>query len=73
MMHALLGAGDSKKVMYISTAILWLVYIPLGWILGIYFNFGLNGVWVANLIVQISLALIYTSLWKTGKWKEIRI
>ncbi|MCM8541304.1 MAG: MATE family efflux transporter [Lentisphaeraceae bacterium] len=73
MMHALLGAGDSKKVMYISTTILWLVYIPLGWILGIYFNFGLNGVWVANLIVQISLALIYTALWKTGKWKEIRI
>lgn len=72
-MHALLGAGDSKKVMYISTLVLWAVYIPMGWILGIYFNMGLNGIWIANLIVQILLALIYTSLWKTGQWKKISI
>lgn len=73
MMHALLGAGDSKKVMYISTLLLWIVYIPMGWLLGIYFDLGLNGIWTANLIVQISMAVIYTTLWKTGKWKEIRI
>ena len=73
MMHALLGAGDSKKVMYISTLLLWIVYIPMGWLLGIYFELGLNGIWTANLIVQISMAVIYTALWKTGKWKEIRI
>ena len=73
MMHALLGAGDSKKVMYISTLLLWLLYIPLSWFLGIYFDLGLNGIWTANLLVQISMALIYTALWKSGKWKEIKI
>lgn len=72
-MHALLGAGDSKKVMYISTLILWAVYIPLGWILGIYFTMGLNGIWISNLAVQVLLAIIYTALWKSGEWKKIKI
>ena len=72
-MHALLGAGDSKRVMYITVIAQWLVYIPLGWLLGIYINWGLNGVWTANLVAQILMAVVYTVLWKSGKWKQIKI
>ena len=73
MMHSLLGAGDSKRVMYISILMQWGVYIPLGWLLGIYSNFGLNGVWTANLATQALMAIIYTALWKKGSWEKIKI
>lgn len=73
MMHALLGAGDSHRVMYISIIMQWGVYIPLGWILGIQAGFGLNGVWTANLATQAFLAVIYTALWKKGSWESISI
>ena len=73
MMHSLLGAGDSKRVMLISILMQWGIYIPLGWLLGLILNQGLNGVWTANLITQISMAGIYTYLWKRGNWKEIDI
>ena len=72
-MHALLGAGDSKRVFYISTFIQWLIYIPLARLLAHYCSMGLSGVWASNLLVQILLALIYGSLWKQGKWKKIKI
>ena len=73
MMHSLLGAGASKKVMYISILMQWGVYIPLGWVLGIYSGFGLNGVWTANLATQTLMAVVYTSLWKKGSWEKITI
>jgi len=71
MMHSLLGAGDSKKVMYISILMQWGVYIPLGWLLGIYSSLGLNGVWTANLVTQALMAIVYTALWKKGSWEKI--
>ena len=73
LQHAILGAGDSKKVMFISTASSWIFYLPLAWFLGHTLNGNLNGVWTANLIIQVSMALIYGWLWKSGYWKNIRI
>ncbi|MCM8537784.1 MAG: MATE family efflux transporter [Lentisphaeraceae bacterium] len=73
LQHAILGAGDSKKVMILTTASSWLFYLPLAWLLGHTLNQGINGVWIANLIVQASLAATYMYFWKTGYWKNIKI
>ena len=72
-MHALLGAGDSHRVFYISTIMQWLVYIPLGWLLATYMELGLSGIWTSNLLVQIILAYTYTKMWRRGNWKKINI
>ncbi len=73
MMHALLGAGDSKRVMLASFIMQWGIYIPLGWFLGIYLNYGLSGVWLANLLNQFILAATFLTLWQKGKWQKINI
>lgn len=73
MMHASIGAGDSKRVMYNSIFIQWAIYIPLSLFLGITAKYGLNGIWVANLITQLITVGLYTHLWKKGEWKKIRI
>ncbi|MCH2207179.1 MAG: MATE family efflux transporter [Lentisphaerales bacterium] len=73
LQHSILGAGDSKKVMYISTGSSWLFYLPLAWFMGHTINWNLNGIWTANLILQIGLAFIYALLWRNGYWKSIKI
>ena len=73
LQHALLGAGDSKKVMFLSITSSWLFYLPLAWLMAHTFGWRLNGIWIANLIIQLALAMTYALLWKKGHWKTIKI
>ena len=73
MQNALLGAGDSHRVMYISIGTHWLFYLPASWLMGIYFQWNLNGIWLANIFTQILLAAVFSNLWFAGNWKKIKI
>lgn len=73
LQHSILGAGDSKKVMYISTGSSWLFYLPVAWFMGHSLGWKLNGIWTANLLLQVSLAAVYAGLWRNGYWKSIKI
>lgn len=68
---ALRGAGDTKAPMWIGGVGLWLIRLPLSFMLSRYFGMGIIGVWVAmtvDLFVRFSL-----SVWRyyRGRWKEI--
>jgi MATE family multidrug resistance protein len=73
MQHALLGAGDSRRVMLISTQTQWLFYLPLAWFMGSYMDWRLNGIWAANIFAQILLSVVFSRLWFKGDWKKIKI
>jgi len=72
-MHALLGAGDSRRVLIISALAQWAFYIPLGWWLGLEAGWGLKGIWVANLLTQFVLFGLYLYYWKSERWRTISI
>ena len=73
MQYALLGAGDSKRVMYISTGAQWLFYLPLAWLMAQTLDWRLNGIWTANLLNQVLLAVVFYKMWINGHWKKIKI
>ena len=53
---ALNGAGDTKSVMMIVVTSMWLVRLPLCYILGIYFGLGASAVWWsmnASILIQM--------------------
>lgn len=68
---ALRGAGDTKAPMYIGGVGLWLIRLPLSYILSLTFGMGIMGVWVAmtiDLFVRFGLS---TMRYYRGKWKSI--
>lgn len=73
LMQALLGAGDSKRVMLVSIVFQWGIYLPalfvltqMGWI-------GLTGIWLLQMGYRALQTIVFTGLWKQGKWQSIKV
>jgi multidrug resistance protein, MATE family len=73
LMQALLGAGDSKRVMLVSVSFQWLIYLPalfvltkIGWI-------GLTGIWILQMGYRALQTMVFTGLWRQGRWQNIRV
>jgi Na+-driven multidrug efflux pump len=47
MRQGLRGVGDSMWTFYITTASSYLIRLPAAWLLGVYFDMGLQGIWIA--------------------------
>ncbi len=70
---ALSGAGDTKFTAYLSIAASWGIFVPLSYLFGITFNFGLAGPWIAfALFLFVEAGLIIFRVWQ-GKWKHIEV
>jgi len=70
--RALGGAGDTLVPMLISFVSLWLVQIPLAFILPRFFGLGLDGVWWA-VAVAFTVNGLLTLIWfQIGYWKKRR-
>lgn len=62
------GAGDTKSVMFIVTLTLWLIRIPLAFILGISLGFGAVGIWWAMNTSICFQALFMSIRYFRKKW-----
>ncbi|WP_085297448.1 MATE family efflux transporter [Cognaticolwellia mytili] len=66
---SLRASGDAK---YVSTAgfiIMWFIALPLAWLFGLHFAYGLVGIWVATSIDECMRGFIALKRWQTGKWR----
>ncbi|HPA73832.1 MAG TPA: MATE family efflux transporter, partial [Spirochaetota bacterium] len=55
----LMGAGDTRSMMYVITGTFWTVRIPLAYVLGVAMGFGPPGVWWAmNASIAANAALL---------------
>ena len=72
-MHAMLGAGDAKRVMYISIGTQWLLFLPLAFVIGPILGYGLLGVWLWQGITRILQAALFLSKWRGRKWQHIEV
>ena len=62
------GAGDTRSVMVITAIGVWLVRIPLCYILGIHFGLGVTAVWwVMNFSIIVQAVLLTGRYWNK-KW-----
>ncbi|MCB1172525.1 MAG: MATE family efflux transporter [Leptospiraceae bacterium] len=72
LMNALLGAGDSRRVMQVSILLQWGLFLP-GAALLVFLGYGLTAVWIANACYRTGLALIFWYLWRQGRWQSIKV
>jgi len=72
-MHALLGAGDARRVMLVSIGVQWLIFLPLAYLFGPVLGFGLLGVWLLQGGSRTLNALLFVNMWRGRKWQHISV
>ena len=73
LMNALIGAGDTRRSMWISVIAQWIFFLPLAFIAGPMLGFGLLGVWVVNAVYRAGQAVACVHQWKARHWAGIEI
>jgi len=73
LMNALLGAGDSKKVMFVTILMQWFLFLPLAYFLGPVSGGGLLTIWFLFVGYRGVQSFIFMGMWKKGTWAKIRL
>jgi multidrug resistance protein, MATE family len=71
--QALFGAGNTRFVMFVELILHFCCLVPLAWLLGITFGFGLVGIWSAALVYVVLLTAVMVWKFKSGDWKTIKL
>jgi len=73
LMNALLGAGDTKRVAAVSIGMQWLFFLPLAYVVGPLWGYGLVGIWALNGLYQAIQTSIYVMFWRGSAWEDIKV
>ncbi len=71
--NALQAAGDTLYVMYLEIVTHWIIFLPVAFLLGVTFGYGIIGAWAG---LPVYIVLYTTFAWqkfRSGSWKTIRV
>ncbi|WP_350022560.1 MATE family efflux transporter [Turicibacter sanguinis] len=66
--NALKAAGDINYPFILGIVGMWVICIPVAYVLGIWFDLGLAGIWIAFAVDECFRGLVFTIRWKSQKW-----
>jgi putative MATE family efflux protein len=72
-MHGMLGAGDARRVMFISVGTQWLLFLPLAFVFGPVMGYGLLGVWLWQGTTRTLQSWLFLTMWRGRKWQRIEV
>lgn len=67
------GAGDTTAVMLMTVVRLWVVFLPISYVLIITLNQGVAGLWQAELFSYLLFSSLMLKRFKGNKWTNINI
>lgn len=67
------GAGDTRTPTLINLVFFWMIQIPLGYLLAVYYNWEHSGVFWAVFFSETSVGLFTLWLFKRGNWKKTQV
>ncbi len=67
------GAGDTRGTMWVIITAMWLIRLPLAYVLASILDFGATGVWVAMIISMTFQGLLMALRFHRGQWKKLRV
>jgi putative MATE family efflux protein len=73
LMNALLGAGDNLRVMAVTLVLQWVAFMPVAYLVGPVFGFGMTGVWLAHIGYRSLQAGVFAFRWRSRCWTRIRV
>lgn len=66
--NALRSAGDVNFPFYVGVAVQWTVSVGFSYLFGIYWGWGLVGMWCAFLLDENIRALLFVKRWNSMRW-----
>jgi len=66
------GAGDTRGTMWIIVFAMWVIRLPLAYVLSIIMKYGATGVWVAMLASLVIQGMLMAWRFHKGRWKELK-
>lgn len=73
MNGAMQGAGDTVRPMWITVISLWLLRVPLAWLLALPLHMGASGAWLSMALTQGVAGLLGMWFFKQGAWKTYKV
>jgi putative MATE family efflux protein len=73
LMNAMIGAGDTRRSMWISVIAQWGFFLPFAFIVGSALGYGLLGVWIVNAIYRSGQAVACIQQWAGRHWVGIKL
>ncbi|MGH0037837.1 MAG: MATE family efflux transporter [Myxococcota bacterium] len=70
---ALRGAGDTRWPFVLRFVLSWGLFVPLAWLIGFVWGFGLTGAWFGGMIYVAVLAAFLVGRFHSGAWHHVRI
>ncbi len=67
------GAGDTRFPMIITAAAIWLIRLPLAYVLGVTLGWGLVGAWTAMSLDMVMRGIFNFWRFRSGRWKAITV
>jgi putative MATE family efflux protein len=73
LMHALLGAGDARRVMMVAVSTQWLMFLPLAYLVGPVLGLGLTAIWISQGVYRTVQAGLFFRFWQSRRWARIHV
>ncbi|MEM6960297.1 MAG: MATE family efflux transporter [Myxococcota bacterium] len=73
LMNAIVGAGATLQVMFVSLGMQWLVFLPFAYFIGPVSGFGLTAIWICNVCYRLTQSLVFALLWRQGSWARTSV
>jgi putative MATE family efflux protein len=73
LMHALLGAGDAKRVMVVAICTQWLLFLPAAYLAGPVLGFGLTTIWLLQVSYRALQTGFFVRYWRARQWARISV
>jgi len=73
LQSAMLGAGDSRRIMVVGIGLQWLIFLPAAYLVGPVWGYGLLGIWIAQVAHRFLQAGVFAGLWRAGAWARVRV
>ncbi len=73
LQSAMLGAGDSRRVMVVGIGLQWFLFLPVAYLVGPVWGCGLLGIWIAQVAHRFLQAGVFVGLWRRGAWARVEV
>jgi MATE family multidrug resistance protein len=73
LMHALLGAGDARRVMLVAVSTQWFLFLPAAYVAGPVLGLGLTTIWLLHGGYRALQTGMFVRYWRARQWTKITL
>ncbi|MEZ4288301.1 MAG: MATE family efflux transporter [Polyangiales bacterium] len=73
LMNALMGAGATRRVMVVATALQWGLFLPAAYLVGPVAGLGITAVFACQVLYRGLQSAIFARIWQGRSWESIKV